>query len=385
MKRMIASVLALLLTSFLSSSANAWHDKTHIAVGKAAGFDLADYLAAPDIAKLKANNVEAYNHFVNNEEKGLITPELVKSQIGKYNLGIVDEQKGHLYGAIVAAIRTYKDEAGAGKYGVYNLVYVGHYIGDLSMPLHNIAYDKFNAEHHGSNDGIVEDEVLSHLDQIKTYPITIKTEDDLIQNIVKIATKAKDLGYTMEKENRDMKKEEAYGQLSDSASLFKAVLEYANYSTQTPKQNNGVQPVGPREGGGMTAQQLIMMLLVGGILGAVGQGIRVIVGVKKLYDQALHDQKPFSDYFAGSTLLFSLLIGFVAGVLGIIGLGGFAAMQLGKEQILALIGIGYAGADFIEGFIKKNLPDLNGGTPKGGQAASDSPKTAGTGQAATVG
>lgn len=32
MKRMIASVLALLPASFLSS-ANAWHDKTHIAVG----------------------------------------------------------------------------------------------------------------------------------------------------------------------------------------------------------------------------------------------------------------------------------------------------------------------------------------------------------------
>jgi hypothetical protein len=44
MKRMIACVLAVLLTSFLSYSANAWHDKTHIAVGKTAGFDLADYL-----------------------------------------------------------------------------------------------------------------------------------------------------------------------------------------------------------------------------------------------------------------------------------------------------------------------------------------------------
>jgi hypothetical protein len=33
----------------------------------------------------------------------------------------------------------------------------------------------------------------------------------------------------MEKENRDMTKEEAYHHLSDSASLFKAVLEYVKY------------------------------------------------------------------------------------------------------------------------------------------------------------
>ena len=101
------------------------------------------------------------------------------------------------------------------------------------MPLHNIVHDKFNADHHALNDGIVENEIKSNLDKVVLYPISIKNEDDLIQNIARIARKARDLGIKLKKyknEGRDMCKEEAYDQLSDSASLFKAVLEYVGYS-----------------------------------------------------------------------------------------------------------------------------------------------------------
>ena len=233
MKKFSVGFLAIFLSICFFSPAMAWHDRTHIAVGIVAGFDRAYNLAAPDVAKLKAHHVEDYNHWVNNEEKDEITPELIRSQIQKYNLGIEGEEKGHLYGAIVAAVRAYRDEAGAGKYGVYHLAYAGHYIGDLSMPLHNTANDKFNLEHHGLNDGIVENEITNNLDKVLLYPISIKSEDDLIRNIARIAKKAKDLGYKMRKENRDMTKKEAYDQLSDSASLFKAVLEYVGY-TKTP-------------------------------------------------------------------------------------------------------------------------------------------------------
>ncbi len=231
MKKVYFGLLAVFLFVSSFSTAMAWHDRTHIAVGQVAGFDLACYLVAPDVAKLKAHHVEDYNHWVNNEEKDDITPESIKGQIQKYNLGIEGEEKGHLYGAIVAAIRAYRDESGAGKYGVYHLVYAGHYIGDLSMPFHNIVRDKFNADHHGPYDGIVENEIASNLDKVVLYPITIKNEDDLIQNIARIAQKAKDLGFKFKKGDGDMtKKETAYEQLSDSASLFKAVLEYVGYS-----------------------------------------------------------------------------------------------------------------------------------------------------------
>jgi hypothetical protein len=108
----------------------------------------------------------------------------------------------------------------------------------------------------------------------------------------------------------------------------------------------------------MAAQELILVILLGGILGTVGQGIRVIVGLKKLYDESLQKGIAFAEGFKGSTLLFSLLIGFIAGVLGVIGLENFDGLLIGREQVLALIGIGYAGADFIEGFVKKNTARL---------------------------
>jgi hypothetical protein len=231
MKKMSFGFLVISLFVSCFSSAMAWHDRTHIAVGVAAQFDQAYNLAAPDVAKLKLDTVEEYNHWVDNSETTTITKALIKGQIQKYNLGTEREKAGHLYGAIVAAVRAYQDESGAGKFATYHLVYAGHYIGDLSMPLHNIENNSINPlPNHYCNDHIIENEITANMDKVKLLPITIKNEDDLIQNIALIATKSKDLGYKLLKEERNMTKEEAYQQISQSASLFKAVLEYVNYS-----------------------------------------------------------------------------------------------------------------------------------------------------------
>jgi hypothetical protein len=231
MKKVSLGFLVMVLFVSCFSSAMAWHDRTHIAVGVAAQFDQAYNLAAPDVAKLKADTVEEYNHWVDNSEATTITKALVKGQIQKYNVGTERERTGHLYGAIVAAIRAYQDESGAGKFATYHLAYAGHYIGDLSMPLHNIDNSLLDTlPNHYCNDHIIENEVATHMDKIKLSPMTIKNEEDLIQNIVLIATKSKDLGYNLLKEKRNMTKEEAYHQISQSASLFKAVLEYVGYS-----------------------------------------------------------------------------------------------------------------------------------------------------------
>jgi len=99
------------------------------------------------------------------------------------------------------------------------------------MSLHNIDNNLLDTlPNHYENDHIVEDEITTNMDKIKLFPMTIKNEDDLIQNIALIATKSKDLGYKLLKEKRNMTKEEAYQQISQSASLFKAVLEYVGYS-----------------------------------------------------------------------------------------------------------------------------------------------------------
>ncbi len=111
----------------------------------------------------------------------------------------------------------------------------------------------------------------------------------------------------------------------------------------------------------MNTTTLLANLWLGGLLGLVGQSIRVIVGLKKTYDTSLQTTQQFSDVFDGRQLVISLLIGFVAGVVGILTIiddNGNLTKAV-KEVALQLIAIGYAGTDFIEGFIKKYLPGGN--------------------------
>ena len=116
---------------------------------------------------------------------------------------------GHLYGAIVASLRDYRSAKAAGKYPEYYLAYCVHCAGDLSMPLHNTLYNAFNRQHHALMDGVVEDEVLDHLDRMKIYHIEITSEDDLVKEIARIANLSMKLGYQLEAENRTLTKEEA--------------------------------------------------------------------------------------------------------------------------------------------------------------------------------
>ncbi|KQC08900.1 MAG: hypothetical protein APR62_03760 [Smithella sp. SDB] len=212
--------------------ATAWHDKTHLAIAKVAGFDMWYHCAGPDIAKIKAGNVEAYNHWFNNNAEAEITPQIVLNQVEKYNRTIF-EAEGHLLGAIIASLREYEKTLRAGKYAMYHLVYCAHYIGDLSMPLHNIAYDDFNKGHHQVNDGIVEDTILNEPEKIikHMYPITLnnkKFEADLVREVARIANLSRKLGYKLRAEKRDMTRQEAYVQLGHSASLLRAVLQHYN-------------------------------------------------------------------------------------------------------------------------------------------------------------
>lgn len=124
----------------------------------------------------------------------------------------------------------------------------------------------------------------------------------------------------------------------------------------------------------MAASDLILVLFVGGLLGMVGQGIRTIVGLKKVYDQSVRETKAFSQLFDSSMIGLSLMIGFVAGVLGVISFLDPASTKFTKETLVTLIGIGYAGSDFIEGFVKKYVPSKSASdtpapsvtTPQGG-------------------
>ncbi len=116
----------------------------------------------------------------------------------------------------------------------------------------------------------------------------------------------------------------------------------------------------------MNTQQVIMQILLGGLLGITGQSLRIIIGMKKLAEDANQQQKKVGELIDTSRIFISLLIGFCAGVLATITISDFKTELFGKpdsvkQNILAVIAAGYAGTDFIEGLIKKYLPNNGSG------------------------
>jgi len=75
-------------------------------------------------------------------------------------------------------------------------------------------------------DGVVNDGILDNLDKIKIYPIEIRSEQDFVMKIARIASLSMALSYKLEDEGRLLSREEAYQQLSHSGSLMKALLNY---------------------------------------------------------------------------------------------------------------------------------------------------------------
>jgi len=218
------SLITIFLMTAFAGNSYPWHDETHIAIAKAAGYRKWFNAVGADMAKLKAGDVEKFNHFADNPRGTVVTPEMVFEQVKKYNRP--DDPKGHLYGAIIASIRDYLRYRQEGKYGEYHLAFCAHYVGDLSQPLHNTLYDSYNRKYHKTTDGIINDEVLDNIDRIKIYPIKIESEKDLAKEIARIANLSMKKGYQIEDENRLLTKEEAYEQISQSASLFRAILMY---------------------------------------------------------------------------------------------------------------------------------------------------------------
>ncbi len=234
----IAAMAALFCGQPFQPEALAWHDKTHLSVAEAAGFELWYSSAAPDVAKSKEmfEPFEKPNHFCNNTANQPVTPEMVMKQAGSYNKPCDDE--GHLYGAIIGSVREYQAASRTGKYANYPLVYCAHYCGDLSMPLHNTPYDDFNKKRHSTNDGIIEESVRGNIAKIRKMmrPPVIRSEADLAKEIAAVAESARQLGIKMRQENRNMSVEEAYAQIARSASLFKAIL------TWTGQEAPGAEP-----------------------------------------------------------------------------------------------------------------------------------------------
>lgn len=115
----------------------------------------------------------------------------------------------------------------------------------------------------------------------------------------------------------------------------------------------------------MVAQNLLQLIAIGAIAGAFGQGLRVIVGVKKASDEASSEGKSLREEgLDTSRMMLSLFIGATAGGIGIFTITGFSDEVINNitlQIFFGVVGIGYAGTDFIEGFIRTQLPMVSEG------------------------
>jgi hypothetical protein len=125
-----------------------------------------------------------------------------------------------------------------------------------------------------------------------------------------------------------------------------------------------------------SAGDILTVIVLSGIFGMVGQLIRVIAGLKKLADMSnapataqasvpadgqasapANAQTNDANVFQTSTLVVSLLIGFVAGVVALLATQGIDnPVAYNTKLALAIMAAGYAGTDFIEAFMRKYLP-----------------------------
>lgn len=99
----------------------------------------------------------------------------------------------------------------------------------------------------------------------------------------------------------------------------------------------------------------MQLIGLGAMLGALGQAIRSIVGLKKLNDAVSNSAATVSDVIEPSRLITSLAIGAIAGALASVSLID-NIHAVASAQIVALLGAGYSGADFIEGFMSRATP-----------------------------
>jgi hypothetical protein len=103
---------------------------------------------------------------------------------------------------------------------------------------------------------------------------------------------------------------------------------------------------------------MLEILIIGALMGVLGQGARAVVGLKGMADDAKALDLSPNDLFQAARLLTSFMIGFLVGLA--------AALVYIKSDgatppndwhtLLGFAASGYLGTDFLEGFISQYLP-----------------------------
>ena len=102
----------------------------------------------------------------------------------------------------------------------------------------------------------------------------------------------------------------------------------------------------------------LQLMAFGGIAGTLGQMIRVVAGLKKATEEAGAIGETMSENMDNGRLIRSLMIGAVAGILAVASTVDVTAgivEPITREVFLGIVAAGYAGTDFIEAFMTKNL------------------------------
>ncbi|HEX3043468.1 MAG TPA: hypothetical protein VHY08_01835 [Bacillota bacterium] len=101
----------------------------------------------------------------------------------------------------------------------------------------------------------------------------------------------------------------------------------------------------------MTIEKILSSILIGALLGMLGQAIRILLGLKKDKTVAAEDGRKavINHKKMGVSIFISLAVGAIAGVLQML-----LNPDQGntKEFIFTIILCGYSGSDFIEGLLK---------------------------------
>ena len=103
----------------------------------------------------------------------------------------------------------------------------------------------------------------------------------------------------------------------------------------------------------MSGADILVTLLLCGLMGLLGQGVRAAIGFKNALAASSHTR------FDGSYFATSLVIGFIAGDLAGVGIGLDRLQHFDAGNIHILVGIaaaGYAGVDFIENSFAGMMP-----------------------------
>jgi hypothetical protein len=105
-------------------------------------------------------------------------------------------------------------------------------------------------------------------------------------------------------------------------------------------------------------QNDLIILVLGALMGILGQGSRAVVGLKGMSDDAKALNKSPDDLFEASRLLTSLFIGLLVGLAAalIYIIKNGTGAEVTPEVLIGFAASGYVGVDFLEGFIAQYLP-----------------------------